>query len=76
MDETTGNAHRAVGLTVSTELPVCGQCHARRSQFAPLTNPALGFSSSFRLATLDSGLYWRDGQIRAEAVVRHTHPGT
>ncbi len=46
----------------------CGGCHSRRSSFAD-TVPLGSYHDQYRLALLDQGLYFADGQIEDEVFV-------
>ncbi len=48
------------------EIETCARCHARRGQFTDDGVHGEPFADSFRLALLDDGLYWADGQQRDE----------
>ena len=62
----TGNAKRSVPRKTSREIDTCARCHARASRLSD--DYAYGQSpfDSHRLARLDDGLYWNDGQMRDE----------
>ncbi len=62
----TGNAKRSVPRKTSREIDTCARCHARASRLSD--DYAYGKSpfDSHRLARLDDGLYWNDGQMRDE----------
>lgn len=49
-----------------TELQVCARCHAHRSQEWPDTVTGQPLADSHRISRIESGLYWSDGQMRAE----------
>jgi tetratricopeptide (TPR) repeat protein len=62
-------AHRQPALPDRTQVETCGRCHARASllsQDAPAGQPLL---DTHRVALLDRGLYFADGQIDAEVYV-------
>jgi len=46
----------------------CGGCHSRRSSFAD-TVPLASYHDQYRLALLDQGLYFDDGQMQDEVFV-------
>ena len=46
----------------------CGGCHSRRSSFAD-TEPLASYHDQYRLALIDQGLYFDDGQIDEEVFV-------
>lgn len=50
------------------QVTTCGRCHARRSTLGDYHYGA-DLLDTHRLATLDAGLYWPDGQIRDEVYV-------
>jgi tetratricopeptide (TPR) repeat protein len=49
-------------------IDTCGGCHSRRGAFSNLTTQA-AYHNQFRLALLDQGLYFGDGQIDDEVFV-------
>jgi len=61
-------AHRVTPLTDQTQVDNCGRCHSRR---ATLGDYHYGQSllNTHRLSTLESPLYWHDGQILDEVYV-------
>ncbi len=62
----TGNMKRSVPRQTSREIDTCARCHARASRLSD--DYAYGKSpfDTHRLARLDEGLYWNDGQMRDE----------
>jgi predicted CXXCH cytochrome family protein len=50
----------------TAELDACGPCHARRAVLAEPFEPGGRFEDGHRLALLEEGLYFADGQIRDE----------
>jgi predicted CXXCH cytochrome family protein len=66
MDPATGNAARSQPRQGVREIETCARCHARRGQFTDDVVHGRPFADSFRLALLDDGLYWPDGQQRDE----------
>lgn len=48
------------------EIEVCGRCHSRRSQLTDDVTAADSLHDGFRVALLEPGLYWPDGQMRDE----------
>lgn len=48
------------------ELDACGPCHARRALLGEAADPGAPFEDGHRLALLEEGLYFADGQIRDE----------
>lgn len=62
-------AHRVPALRSREQVETCGRCHARASllsQDAPEGQPLL---DTHRVALLDAGLYFADGQIQDEVYV-------
>jgi len=51
-----------------TQVETCAACHARRSDMGP-TQPGVKFEDQFRLALIEPGLYFPDGQMRQEVYV-------
>lgn len=54
---------------VQTQLPVCANCHSRRSQLTeplPTGKAALNYDNHYQLSLLDDPLYHADGQIQDE----------
>ncbi|RPI13494.1 MAG: hypothetical protein EHM60_08995, partial [Lysobacterales bacterium] len=66
IDPATGNAKRTTPRTTEKELDVCGQCHARRSQFSDDYRPGDPLLDHYRGSILSAGLYHVDGQQRDE----------
>src|SRR5262249_21101374 len=66
IDSDTGNAQRSGPRRVAKDVEVCARCHARRSQLTEDYQPGRPLLDSYRVARLDEGLYWNDGQIRDE----------
>ncbi|MEO8675303.1 MAG: tetratricopeptide repeat protein [Casimicrobiaceae bacterium] len=62
----TGNAQRSTPRTSAREIDVCARCHARAARIADDYVHGKPPQDTHRLATLDEGLYWNDGQIRDE----------
>jgi tetratricopeptide (TPR) repeat protein len=69
IDPKTGNALRSRPRTSQTEIEVCAQCHARRSQIADGYRAGLPFQDYYRPALLAPGLYHADGQQRDEVYI-------
>jgi predicted CXXCH cytochrome family protein len=44
------------------EIETCGRCHARRAQLLPDYHPGESLEQTYRVASLDEGLYYADGQ--------------
>ncbi len=61
-------AHRTTPLDNNTQIDNCGRCHARRSTLGDYHYGA-NLLDTHRLATIESPLYWPDGQIRDEVYV-------
>ena len=66
IDPKSGNATRSAPRKGVREIETCARCHARRGQFTDDVVHGRPFADSFRLALLDDGLYWPDGQQRDE----------
>ena len=62
----TGNAQRSAPRTSSREIETCARCHARAARIADDYVHGKPLDDTHRLALLDEGLYWHDGQIRDE----------
>jgi predicted CXXCH cytochrome family protein len=62
----TGNAQRSVARTTAREMDVCARCHARSARMSDDEVHGKPLSDSHRVALLDEGLYWDDGQMRDE----------
>jgi len=62
----TGNAVRAPAVRPVREVETCGRCHARRGQFTDDYVHGRPLGDTHRVAMLDDGLYYPDGQIRDE----------
>lgn len=57
---------RSAPRTTDREIEVCGRCHSRRSQLTDEVTAADSLHDGFRVALLELGLYWPDGQMRDE----------
>jgi tetratricopeptide (TPR) repeat protein len=66
MDPASGNGARSAARSSSREIDTCVRCHSRRGQFDDAWHPGLPVGNAFRLATLEPGLYYADGQMRDE----------
>ena len=66
IDAATGNAVRARPRSTRREIDTCGRCHARRGQFTDDWRPGQPLGDAFRVALLEPGLYYPDGQQRDE----------
>lgn len=62
----TGNAQRSAPRVSSREIDVCARCHARAARLADDYVHGKPPLDTHRLARLDEGLYWTDGQMRDE----------
>lgn len=62
----TGNAERSTPRTSSREVEVCARCHARAARLSDDYVHGRPPLDTHRLARLDEGLYWHDGQMRDE----------
>jgi len=69
LNDETGIASRMPELTRHDEVEVCGQCHARRSQFSDEYEPGQALLDAYRPALLSPTLYHSDGQILGEVFV-------
>ena len=65
-DAGSGNVVRSVPRDKDTEIDVCAQCHARRSQIADHYHAGLPFQDFYRPSLLTPDLYYADGQQRGE----------
>ncbi|MCE5232530.1 MAG: tetratricopeptide repeat protein [Mizugakiibacter sp.] len=66
IDAATGTARRSVARRTSKEIQMCARCHARSSRLSDDYVFGAPLLDSHRLADLDPGLYWTDGQMRDE----------
>ncbi len=66
IDAATGNATRSAPRTSSREIEACARCHARRGQFDDTWHPGAPLGNAYRVALLEPGLYYADGQMRDE----------
>jgi tetratricopeptide (TPR) repeat protein len=66
IDPATGNARRRAPRTSESEIMVCARCHARRGQIHEDYLHGQSVGDDYRVALLDSDLYFPDGQIREE----------
>jgi tetratricopeptide (TPR) repeat protein len=62
----TGNARRSVPRTSTREIDACARCHGRSARISDDYMHGKPPLDTHRLALLDDGLYWTDGQMRAE----------
>ncbi len=67
IDASTGNAARRLAPpALRKEVETCGLCHARRSAFSEGWAPGQWLSDTHVVSPLSNGLYYADGQMRAE----------
>ena len=62
----TGSARRSVPRTTAREIGMCARCHGRASRISDDYVHGKPLQDTHRLALLDDGLYWNDGQMRDE----------
>jgi len=62
----TGNAIRSQPKAAAREVETCARCHGRASRIADDYVHGKPPLDTHRLAMLDDGLYWNDGQMRDE----------
>jgi predicted CXXCH cytochrome family protein len=68
-DPATGQPRRSVARASDREIALCAQCHSRRSQIAEGYRAGLPFMDHYLPELLSPGLYYPDGQQRAEVYV-------
>ena len=68
-DPTLARPVRSAPRTTSREIEVCAVCHARRAQIADGYVPGAPLMDFYEPSTLDSPLYFADGQQRDEVYV-------
>ncbi len=66
IDSTTGIAKRSAPRGNRMEVETCGLCHARRAQVWPDSAAGRILAQTQRVATLEEGLYYPDGQQQDE----------
>jgi len=66
MDTAVGIAHRSAPRSNRMEVETCGLCHARRGQVWPDSGAGQLLAQTQRVALLDEGLYFADGQQHDE----------
>ena len=66
LDPATGNSHREPPRTTTHEIETCAVCHSRRGPITATAIPGAPIGDSYRVAALDEGLYFPDGQIHDE----------
>ncbi len=62
----TGNAQRSSPRSSAREVEMCARCHGRASRISDDYVHGASPLDSHRLALLEEGLYWNDGQMRDE----------
>ena len=62
----TGNSQRSAPRTSSREIETCARCHSRAARISDDYVHGKPLEDTHRVATLEEGLYWNDGQIRDE----------
>ncbi|HET6223280.1 MAG TPA: cytochrome c3 family protein, partial [Dongiaceae bacterium] len=66
LDPQTGNSTRSRPRDTMHEIEACVLCHSRRAQIWDAVTPGAPIGDSHRVALLDNGLYFPDGQIHDE----------
>ncbi len=66
IDPVTGNAQRSRARDTAREVDLCGRCHARASKLSDDYVHGAPLLDTHRVALLEEGLYWSDGQMRDE----------
>ena len=61
-----GGIARSAPRTTSREIDMCARCHARAGRISDNYVHGMPPLDTHRLALLDDGLYWNDGQMRDE----------
>ncbi|ADJ29578.1 multiheme c-type cytochrome [Nitrosococcus watsonii] len=69
INKVTGQPQRSQARPTATEIQVCAACHSRRSQFFEDDRHGQPLLASFLPSTLESQLYYSDGQIHDEVYV-------
>lgn len=69
IDSKSGKAARSAPRQHDSEIDVCAQCHARRSQISEGYHAGLAFQDFYRPALLSPGLYYADGQQHDEVYI-------
>ncbi|MFO1414961.1 MAG: tetratricopeptide repeat protein [Burkholderiales bacterium] len=62
----TGNATRSAARTTAREIETCARCHARAARISDDEVHGKPLADTHRVALLEDGLYWDDGQMRDE----------
>ncbi len=65
----SGLPQRSEPRTSSLEIDTCARCHSRRGRLVDNYDHGQPLGDHYRLATLDAGLYYPDGQILEEVFV-------
>ena len=65
-DAASGNARRSAPRGTAREVEMCARCHGRASRLTDDYVHGKPPGDSHRLALIDEGLYWNDGQMRDE----------
>lgn len=66
IDPSSGTATRSRPRVAGGEIEACARCHARRGQFSDTWHPGAPPGDAFRIALIEPGLYYADGQVRDE----------
>lgn len=66
LDPATGNSTRSRPRDTTREIETCAFCHSRRGPLWSEVAPGAPIGDSHRVALLDDGLYFPDGQIHDE----------
>lgn len=69
VDAASGRPYRSVPRRSHTEIETCARCHSRRGQIWDQYRHGEPLAQTHRLALLEDGLYFPDGQIRDEVFV-------
>jgi tetratricopeptide (TPR) repeat protein len=69
VDEASGRPYRSQARTDHTEIETCARCHSRRGRIWDEYRHGEPLAQTHRLALLEDGLYFPDGQIRDEVFV-------
>jgi predicted CXXCH cytochrome family protein len=68
-DPVSGNPVRSVPRTTSREIDVCAVCHSRRAQIADGYVPGTALMDYYEPSTIETPLYYADGQQHDEVYV-------
>jgi Tfp pilus assembly protein PilF len=66
VDQATGNAQRSGPRQSEREIQMCARCHSRRGEIQEDYVHGQPVGDDYRVALLDEGLYFPDGQIKEE----------